>query len=125
VIWAIRAIRRSPILRLRPSSDRVRRDKAETWMRVSASTIARRIRAILRTDTRDLLHRCETPVIYLAASRDSVVPPWNADEIASTRPLTEIHTIDGDHMALYTNPRAAAEVISNVVGLHVPQRSQS
>jgi pimeloyl-ACP methyl ester carboxylesterase len=69
---------------LRVHESRVRRstDKAETWARVPAHTLAARVRAILRLDARGLLRRCAMPIVHLASSRDSVVPRANAEEIA-------------------------------------------
>jgi pimeloyl-[acyl-carrier protein] methyl ester esterase len=110
VIWIIRIARRIPMyVSTMPECD-VRRDKAETWARVTARTLAARVRAILRVDARDLLRRCAIPIVYVASSRDSVVPRKNADEIAR-HPASRLVVIDGPHMALYTNPHAAADAV--------------
>lgn len=96
-------------------------DKAETWARVSSATLARRIRALLSVDARTILSRCDRPIVYLASSRDGVVPRWNADEIALHAPSTRIVVIDGSHMGLYTNPVIAASTICRVLHTAVPQ----
>lgn len=115
VIWVLRVARRSPAFVFRFWSREFRRGKAETWARVSAWTLAARIRTILRTDARDLLRGCEKPVLYLAGSKDTVVPRRNAEEIAQGLPSTRIVTIDGPHFVLYTNPQAASDVISDMI----------
>jgi pimeloyl-ACP methyl ester carboxylesterase len=51
------------------------------------------------------------PIVYLASSRDSVVPRANAEEIAHHAPSSRLVVIDGPHMALYTNPKAAADAV--------------
>jgi pimeloyl-ACP methyl ester carboxylesterase len=50
-------------------------------------------------------------VLYLAGSRDRVVPRRNVDEIVRELPSTKVVTVDGPHMALYTNPRGAVRAI--------------
>lgn len=96
-------------------------DKAETWTRVSAATLARRIRAALAVDAREILSRCSTPIVYLASSRDVIVPRWNADEIVRHSPSTRVIVVDGSHMSLYTNPKMAAQTICDVLHATVPQ----
>ena len=115
VIWLIRAARRLPIFLSTDRESDIRRDKAETWARVSAWTLAARVRAVLRVDARDMLRQCEAPIVYLASSRDAIVSRWNADEIALLLPSSRRITIDGPHMALYTDPRAAADAICRVL----------
>jgi len=111
VIWTIRVSRRVPVWLFRRPTDQVRRDKAETWTRVASSVVAARVRAILTVDVREHLHSCRSPVLYLAGSRDKVVPPPNIAEIVRIRPSVEVRVIEGRHLALYTNPEAAAYAI--------------
>jgi len=114
VIWTIRVVRRSPLL-FKPRVDRLRRDKAEIWARVSAPTLAARVRTVLRTDVRDLLAGLDAPVVYLAGEGDDVVPSWNADDVVKALPSTRVETIAGAHMAMYSNPKAAADVITTAI----------
>ena len=51
------------------------------------------------------------PVLYVAGSRDRIVPSWNAEEVVRELPSTKVVTIDGPHLALYTNPAAAVHAI--------------
>lgn len=112
VFWTIRVARRIPVFL---SGRDTWSDKAETWTRVSAATLARRIRALLSVDAREMAARCEVPIVYLASSHDVVVPRWNADEVTRHAPSTQLVVIDGPHMALYTNPEVAARTISSVL----------
>jgi pimeloyl-ACP methyl ester carboxylesterase len=50
-------------------------------------------------------------VLYLAGSRDTVVPSRNAEDVVRESPSAKIVTIEGAHLALYTNPEAAAHAI--------------
>ncbi len=115
VIWTIRAGRRLPIWMGRGMTDAFRRDKTETWNRVSAGVVAARVRTILRVDAREHLRRCLPPVLYLAGSHDGVVPYRNVQEIVRIRPSARVRTIAGRHFALYTNPAAAAQAIAGFI----------
>jgi len=115
VVWAVRAGRRVPDWLFAPATDPFKRDKAETWARVDAGTVAARVRTVLDLDVRDDLRRCTHPVLCLAGSRDVVVPCGNVDDIVKARPSAEMRTIEGRHFALYTNPRAAADVIMDFI----------
>jgi len=115
VYWVVRVARRVPSFLKKAHGREIWNDKAETWARVSARTVARRARAVLAVDARETLRSCDAPVIYLASSRDTVVPRHNADEILRHRPSTQLIVLDGPHMALYTQPREAADAISGVM----------
>jgi pimeloyl-ACP methyl ester carboxylesterase len=115
MIWMLRACRRIPVWLSRGSADQFRLDKAETWRRVSARTVAGRIRTLLKVDARDLLRRCSQPVLCLAGADDGVVPRRNVEEMRQVRPSLEVRVIAGRHFALYTNPTAAADVIARFV----------
>ena len=115
-VWLWRAARRAPLWLLRPRSDALRRAKAQTWQRVAARDVAARLRAIAGVDARGLLHACEQPLLYIASTRDAIVPRRNADEVLRLRPATRLVAIDGPHLALFTNPRAAAAAIAGFIG---------
>jgi pimeloyl-[acyl-carrier protein] methyl ester esterase len=112
MIHTIRACRRIPVWLLRPSTDRLRQDKTETWKRVSSSNVAERIRSLLKVDARDLLRNCPHPVLCLSGNDDGIVPHSNVEEIVRIRPDARVRMIEGQHFAIYTNPRAAAEAIT-------------
>ncbi len=111
VIWTIRVSRRAPGWLSRRPSDPVHRAKAETWARVRTHVIAARVRALLTVDARESLRHCRQPILYLAGSSDRVVPFHHAKEIVRLQPSVQVHTIEGPHMALYTNPEATAQAI--------------
>ncbi len=112
-VGLIRLARRAPSRVFGARSPALAQVQAMTWSRVPSRTMAERARAILNVDARDLLRRCASPVLYLAAAQDSVVPRRNAEEVARELPATRIATIDGHHLALFTNASAAAEIIAS------------
>ena len=115
LIWMVRVGRRVPVWLFRRPTDRVRCDKAETWKRVGSRVVAARVRAILTVDVREQLARCRSPILYLAGSDDDVVPPRNIAEILQVRPSVQVRTIEGGHLAMYTNPEAAARIIMKFI----------
>ena len=114
-VWTWRAARRLPLWLFRPRSDPFRRAKSQTWRRISAGVLAARLRAILGVDAREPLRGCSQPVLYIASSRDDIVPRHNLDEIMQLRPSVQVVTIDGPHQAMYTNPHAAAQAIASFI----------
>jgi pimeloyl-[acyl-carrier protein] methyl ester esterase len=111
VISAVRLGRRVPLLLSRQTTDLLWLDKAATWARVPSSALAARTRAIARLDATECLRACSRPVLYLAGSRDKVVPRRNAEEVLRESRSAKLVTIEGRHLALYTNPEAAVEAI--------------
>ena len=112
VVNLVRLARRIPAVFPGAWSEQFRRDKAVTWARVPARVLAARARAILAVDARTSLRDCSQPVLYLAGSRDSIVPRRNADQVVRELPSARIVTIEGPHLAMYTNPDAAARAIA-------------
>jgi pimeloyl-[acyl-carrier protein] methyl ester esterase len=111
VVHLLRLARRVPLLLSSCSTEMFRRDKAATWIRVPSRILAARARAILALDARGCLGGCFRPVLYLAGSRDRVIPRRTVEEIVGELPSTKGVTVDGPHLALYTNPRAAVRAI--------------
>lgn len=110
VIWVYRATRRLPLL-FRRRHDAWRRAKSETWTRVTARAVAGRMRAAMSVDVRSVLASCPQPMLYLVSSQDDVIPQRNVDDIVRVRPSIEVITIPGRHLAMFTNPDAAAGAI--------------
>lgn len=108
----VRLARRIPAVFPGAWTEQFRRDKAVTWARVPARVLAARARAILAVDARTYLRECPRPVLYLAGSRDSIVPRRNAEQVVRESPSAKIVMIDGPHFAMYTNPEAAACAIA-------------
>lgn len=111
VVHLVRLAHRVHLLWTTDSRNMLRHDKAATLARVPSHIVAARARVILALDARDYLRKCPRPVLYVAGSRDRLVPSWNADEVVRELPSTKLVTIDGPHLALYTNPGAAAQAI--------------
>ena len=111
VVWSWRVLRRLPLWLFRSRSDPLRSAKTQTWSRIPAGVLARRLRMIAGVDARPALRACRAPVLYLASSHDAVVPQYNVDEIRFERPSVQVATIEGRHQAMYTNPRPAALAI--------------
>src|SRR5262245_35518163 len=112
-MWLWRASRRVPLWLLKPRDDPFRQAKMQTWRELSARVLAKRMREVMRVDVREELRSCPHPVMYLAASRDSVVPRRCLDEILRVRPSVDVSTIEGEHFAMYFNPAAAARAIAS------------
>ena len=110
-VWMLRFSKRLPVWLYLSSSDRLRRDKTETWKRVKASMVAARIRALLQVDAGELLKGCPVPVLCLAGSDDGIVPHDNVEEMVCVRPSAQVRMIEGQHFAIYTNSNAAAAAI--------------
>jgi hypothetical protein len=54
-------------------------------------------------------------VLYIAASRDAIVPRRCLDEILAIRPSVAVVTIEGEHFAMYANPHPAAQAVSRFI----------
>jgi pimeloyl-[acyl-carrier protein] methyl ester esterase len=111
VIHLMRLAHRTPLFLLREPTDPLYRDKATTLARVPSAVLAARARAILTLDARACLRECPEPVLYLAGSRDLVVPRKNFEDVVRHSPSAKVVIIDGPHLALYTNPQAAVHAI--------------
>lgn len=115
VVATIRALRRAPALVRGYPTDGLRRARAETWRRVGSGVLSSRTRAALAVDVRPQLASCAAPVLYVASSQDRVVPRHNIDEVREAARSCEVVTIEGPHLALVTNPTAAATHIAEFV----------
>lgn len=115
VVAAIRAARRAPAWISGYPSDDLRQARAATWRHVGARVLSARTQAALAVDTRRHLAACVAPVLYVAASKDRVVPRRNIDDVRLTARACEVVTIDGPHLALFTNAAPAAAHIADFV----------
>lgn len=111
-IWIVRAIRRIPIWTLRQRDDPYRQAKAEIWRRVSARCLARRTRAILSVDVRDLARHCDTLVLCIRFADDQAVPREYTEEILHYLSSAQMVTIPGDHFAMWKHAERYAETIT-------------
>jgi pimeloyl-ACP methyl ester carboxylesterase len=84
---------------------------------VSSGVLAKRIRQIMRVDVRDVFRQLQCPIMYLRPSDDAIVPEHCVNLVQQLRPDTVIHTIDGPHLILETQP---AEAWQEIAGWHGP-----
>ena len=83
----------------------------ETIARVPPAVLASRVRAVLALDARDALAACESPMLYLQATHDRVVPGRAAEVMGRYRPDLRVERIEGPHFVLQRNPVASARAI--------------
>lgn len=111
VIGLLRFARRVPIVLGKRQDDPYRRAKAETWARVPARVLAARIRAILAVDASGYLGESRHPLLYLASSDDEIIPRQSGVGIVREARQAKLVTIEGPHLAMYTNPGVAVGAI--------------
>jgi pimeloyl-ACP methyl ester carboxylesterase len=78
---------------------------------VDPEVMAARVRDVLSVDARELLRRCEAPLLYVGGGRDALVPPRVLRELLRIRPDLEHITIDAPHLVLQLAPAPAARAI--------------
>ena len=76
---------------------------------VPTSTIAGRLREILKVDITENLACLDIPIIYLLATNDRLVPPRMSKDFKQTP--NAIIAIEGPHFILQANPSASAKYI--------------
>jgi pimeloyl-[acyl-carrier protein] methyl ester esterase len=79
---------------------------------VKPEVLSERLRAVLACDVRTELAQVTTPVLYLQASQDRLVPQSCLEEIKRIIPHIKIATIAGAHLLLQREPQLAAEAIA-------------
>jgi len=112
VIAAVRAVRRMRFLVPGWATTELRAAKGKTWRRVNSRVLAKRARAAMGVDARQLLAACRARIMYLASTRDEVIPRTSLEEILVHAPHTQVAEIEGPHLALFTNPVQAAARIA-------------
>jgi pimeloyl-ACP methyl ester carboxylesterase len=112
VVASVRAVRRTRLLIPGWASTEMRKAKAMTWRRVNSRALATRARAAMGVDARRLLAECRPRILYLASTRDEVIPRTSLDEVLAHAPHTEVAEIEGPHLALFTNPVQSAARIA-------------
>jgi len=80
--------------------------------RVPASVLRARLRAALEVDWRHALRALASPVLYLQAGADRVIPRYAAHCIAAVRPDLQRVRIDAPHFLLQAAPQCAADAIA-------------
>lgn len=79
----------------------------EAFSTVRPEVLARRIRLIMETDSRQVLEACQAPVLCLQAGQDQFISARSLDEIKAVRPDAASAVIDAPHLLLQRKPREA------------------
>jgi pimeloyl-ACP methyl ester carboxylesterase len=82
---------------------------------VPSATMAGRIREVLREEVSGAMAGVRTPMLYLRASRDAIVPRRCDSLVAELVPHARIEEIDGPHLLLQASPGLAATSITAFV----------
>lgn len=82
---------------------------------VPSKTMAGRIREVLREDVSAAVASVHTPMLYLRASRDAIVPRRCDALISELVPHVRIEEIDGPHLLLQASPGPAASSMTAFV----------
>jgi len=75
------------------------------------SVMASRVRMVFRANVQKELKECGVPILYLHASKDILVPPWNLRAIKRIDPNIEVAKISSSQMILQRHPTEAVEAI--------------
>ena len=95
------------------SSGAMRSALAQALAHVSAPALRARLRAVLEVDVSEKLAALDTPILYLRAAHDRVVPRGAADKIARLNPRVRIVQIDAPHFLLQAAPADAARAVAD------------
>jgi pimeloyl-ACP methyl ester carboxylesterase len=82
---------------------------------VQSNVLSDRLRLIFNCDARAELARIDTPILYLLATRDKLVPAWCAEQMHKIKPEMVIVPIDGPHLLLQREPRQTADAVADFV----------
>lgn len=93
------------------SSAELRRRLAAAHSKAGPAALASRVRQVLELRASQLVARCQVPILYVAGSRDWVVPRRSVRLIERQAASIQVATVPGPHLALLTNPQAAAQPI--------------
>lgn len=79
--------------------------------RVSPHAVKERLREIARVEVSAELARVRTPILYLQASHDRLVPASAAEQVVRTATHARVKRIDGPHLLLQCAPKPCAQAI--------------
>lgn len=69
--------------------------------------LAQRVRTLTSLDARKELAALKCPAMYLSPTHDRLIPKRCIDDVRQAKPDIEVHKIDGPHLILQQEPRAA------------------
>jgi pimeloyl-[acyl-carrier protein] methyl ester esterase len=93
------------------STPELRQMLARALAPVRPNVLACRAREVLQVDVREQLRTCSVPVLYLQAESDGVVRGQNLTDVLNLNPSVKVARIQGPHLLLQTQPKAAADAI--------------
>jgi pimeloyl-ACP methyl ester carboxylesterase len=82
---------------------------------VDPAVLAERLIACLKVDVRAELAKITTPLLYLRARQDRLVPAASAALVKQLAPQAQVRELDGPHCLLQAVPEAAAHVVREFV----------
>jgi pimeloyl-ACP methyl ester carboxylesterase len=93
------------------SSAELRRRLGAAHSKAGPAALASRVRQVLELRASKLVSQCQVPILSVAGSRDWVVPRRSVRLIERQAASIQVATVHGPHLALLTNPKAAAQPI--------------
>jgi len=99
----------------RDSSPEIVTALSEALQSVRPEVLARRIQEILEVDASDDLRSCPSPLLYLSASQDLLIPARNLEFIRKIRPDVKVEEFDAPHLILQTKPLLASKVVQTFI----------
>jgi pimeloyl-[acyl-carrier protein] methyl ester esterase len=78
---------------------------------VRPEVLRHRIESVIAVDVSHKVSEIRVPILYLRATRDSLVPRSAAEHIRKLSRNVDIRDLDGPHLLLQTKPAQAAEII--------------
>jgi 3-oxoadipate enol-lactonase len=78
--------------------------------------------ACMHHDTQDRLGEIAVPTLVIAGTRDRLISPRNADELAARIPNAELARIDTGHVPFWERPAEVARLIATFADRHAPRR---
>ena len=103
------------LLQFSPNMAKIVQQASVLLQKISSKTMAQRVRTALATDVVKELKECGVPILYLAGTKDFVVPSWNWKKIVALRPDVRVHHINAPHFVLQIAPREAWDGIKKFI----------
>jgi pimeloyl-ACP methyl ester carboxylesterase len=97
------------------STSALRQTLARALEQVSPSAIRARLKAVLSVNVSAKLSTVKVPILYLRASRDSLVPPTASALVEQLNPSAKVVELEAPHFLLQAAPAEAARVVGAFV----------
>jgi pimeloyl-ACP methyl ester carboxylesterase len=89
----------------------LRQGITDAMAKVSPAAVRARLREIAQVDVSADLSKVQTPILYLRATHDRLVPRSSADRIVSLAPHAKVLEVEAPHMLLQCAPAECARLI--------------